>query len=150
MEDSSNSAGVVIDALRCAKLGLDRGVGGPLEAPSAYYMKSPPRQFRDSVARDACNAFIDELPFELPRAAPQERKGCGPVQSLVVGLRPKRLRSTSAIGFMMAAIDTLLFDFGGTLDADGVAVEGPLLRPLPGRGTRHDRRGVRVRLLRRR
>ena len=37
----------------------DRGLGGPLEAPSAYYMKSPPRQFRDSVARDACNAFID-------------------------------------------------------------------------------------------
>ena len=73
-EDSSNSAGVVIDALRCAKLGLDRGVGGPLEAPSAYYMKSPPRQFRDSVARDACNAFIDGEPFELPEAA-RKREG---------------------------------------------------------------------------
>ena len=70
VQDFSNSAGVVIDALRCAKLGLDRKVGGPLEAPSAYYMKSPPRQFRDSVARDACNAFIDDMPFELPGAAP--------------------------------------------------------------------------------
>jgi myo-inositol-1-phosphate synthase len=74
VQDSSNSAGVVIDALRCAKLGLDRKVGGPLEAPSAYYMKSPPRQFRDSVARDACNAFIDDIPFELPGAAPQSAR----------------------------------------------------------------------------
>jgi myo-inositol-1-phosphate synthase len=66
VQDSSNSAGVVIDALRCAKLGLERGIGGPLEGPSSYFMKSPPRQFRDSVAHDACNAFIDDAPFELP------------------------------------------------------------------------------------
>jgi myo-inositol-1-phosphate synthase len=66
VEDSSNSAGVVIDAVRCAKLGLDRGEAGPLVAPSAYYMKSPPRQLRDSVARDACNAFIDGFDFALP------------------------------------------------------------------------------------
>jgi myo-inositol-1-phosphate synthase len=71
VEDSSNSAGVVIDALRCAKVGLDRGLAGPLESPSAYYMKSPPRQLRDSVAHDACNAFIDGVPFELPRATQQ-------------------------------------------------------------------------------
>ncbi|MDA1001299.1 MAG: inositol-3-phosphate synthase [bacterium] len=58
VQDSPNSAGVVIDALRCAKLGLDRGLAGPLEAVSAYYMKSPPRQMRDSVARDLCEAFI--------------------------------------------------------------------------------------------
>ena len=74
VQDSSNSAGVVIDALRCAKLGLDRGVGGPLEAPSSYYMKTPPRQFRDSVARDACNAFIDGEPFDLPAEAPKSEK----------------------------------------------------------------------------
>jgi len=49
---------VVIDAIRCAKLGLERGIGGPLEAPSAYYMKSPPRQMRDSVACEFCDAFI--------------------------------------------------------------------------------------------
>ena len=59
VEDSPNSAGVVIDALRCAKLGLERGEGGPLEAPSSYFMKHPPVQLRDSVARDVCNAFID-------------------------------------------------------------------------------------------
>ena len=74
VQDSSNSAGVVVDAIRCAKLALERGVAGPLEAPSAYYMKSPPRQLRDSVARDACNAFIDGEPFELPDAAPRGAK----------------------------------------------------------------------------
>ncbi len=58
VEDSPNSAGVVIDALRCAKVGLDRGIGGPLEAPSAYYMKSPPVQVRDHVAREATDGFI--------------------------------------------------------------------------------------------
>src|SRR5271157_4364138 len=74
VQDSSNSAGVVVDAIRCAKLALDRGLVGPLEAPSAYYMKSSPRQFRDSVARDECNAFIDGVPFELPKAAPQSAR----------------------------------------------------------------------------
>jgi len=58
VQDSPNSAGVVIDAVRCARLGLDRGLAGPLEAPSAYFMKSPPQQMRDSVARDATDAFI--------------------------------------------------------------------------------------------
>jgi myo-inositol-1-phosphate synthase len=66
VQDSSNSAGVVIDAIRCVKLALERGEAGPLEAPSAYYMKSPPRQLRDSVAHDACEAFIDGRAFELP------------------------------------------------------------------------------------
>jgi myo-inositol-1-phosphate synthase len=66
VEDSSNSAGVVIDAIRCAKLALERGEAGPLVAPSAYYMKSPPRQLRDSIAFDACNAFIDGSTFALP------------------------------------------------------------------------------------
>ena len=56
--DSPNSAGVVIDAVRCAKLALDRGVGGPLLEPSAYFMKSPPQQLRDEVARERLEAFI--------------------------------------------------------------------------------------------
>ncbi len=55
--DSPNSAGVVIDAVRCAKLGLDRGLSGPLLAPSAYFMKSPPEQWHDDIARDAVEAF---------------------------------------------------------------------------------------------
>jgi myo-inositol-1-phosphate synthase len=58
VQDSPNSAGVVIDAIRCAKLAMERGIGGPLEAPSAYYMKSPPVQMRDSEARDRSEAFI--------------------------------------------------------------------------------------------
>ena len=57
MWDSPNSAGVIIDALRCAKLGLDRGLGGPLLGPSAYFMKSPPVQYRDSEAREMVEAF---------------------------------------------------------------------------------------------
>ena len=56
--DSPNSAGVVIDAVRCAKLGLDRGLSGTLVAPSAYFKKSPPRQFADDVAREMTEAFI--------------------------------------------------------------------------------------------
>ena len=56
--DSPNSAGVVIDAVRCAKLALDRGMSGPLIAPSSYFMKTPPRQFRDNIARDMTEAFI--------------------------------------------------------------------------------------------
>ncbi len=58
VQDSPNSAGVVIDAIRCAKLGLVRGAAGPLDAVCAYYMKHPPVQMRDSVARDLCDAFI--------------------------------------------------------------------------------------------
>ncbi len=56
--DSPNSAGVVIDAIRCCKLGLDRGLGGTLVAPSAYFMKSPPKQIHDDEARDGVEAFI--------------------------------------------------------------------------------------------
>ena len=55
--DSPNSAGVVIDAVRCAKIGLDRGIGGSLEGPSAYFMKSPARQFTDDEAREMVEAF---------------------------------------------------------------------------------------------
>ncbi|HEX3350176.1 MAG TPA: inositol-3-phosphate synthase [Acetobacteraceae bacterium] len=56
--DSPNSAGVVIDAVRCAKLGLDRGIGGVLTGPSTYFMKSPPIQVTDNEARELTEAFI--------------------------------------------------------------------------------------------
>jgi myo-inositol-1-phosphate synthase len=56
--DSPNSAGVVIDAIRCCKLALDRGVGGALLAPSSYFMKSPPRQYTDDEARVLVEEFI--------------------------------------------------------------------------------------------
>ena len=56
--DSPNSAGVVIDAIRCAKIARDRGIGGPILAPSAYFMKSPPVQYHDEVAREMVEDFI--------------------------------------------------------------------------------------------
>jgi len=56
--DSPNSAGVITDAIRCLRLGLDRGLAGTLVAPSSYFMKSPPRQIHDDVARERVEAFI--------------------------------------------------------------------------------------------
>jgi myo-inositol-1-phosphate synthase len=56
--DSPNSAGVIIDALRCAKLAKDRGIGGPIMGPSAYFMKSPPVQFTDEMGREMVEEFI--------------------------------------------------------------------------------------------
>jgi myo-inositol-1-phosphate synthase len=56
--DSPNSAGVIIDAVRCAKIGLDRGLSGPLIGPSSYFMKTPPKQFEDDVARQMLEAYI--------------------------------------------------------------------------------------------
>jgi myo-inositol-1-phosphate synthase len=60
VHDSPNSAGVIIDALRCAKLAKDRGQGGPVTPACQYFMKSPPVQVHDDVARDALAAFIQE------------------------------------------------------------------------------------------
>jgi myo-inositol-1-phosphate synthase len=57
--DSPNSAGVVIDALRCAKLAKDRGIGGALTDVSSYFMKSPPQQFTDAEARERTIRFIN-------------------------------------------------------------------------------------------
>ncbi|WP_127126362.1 inositol-3-phosphate synthase [Georgenia sp. SYP-B2076] len=56
--DSPNSAGIVIDAVRAAKIALDRGIGGPLLSPSSYFMKSPPEQRPDDLARETVEAFI--------------------------------------------------------------------------------------------
>jgi myo-inositol-1-phosphate synthase len=59
VHDSPNSAGVIIDAVRCAKLALDRGIRGPVLPACQYFMKSPPSQVHDDVARDSLEAFID-------------------------------------------------------------------------------------------
>ncbi|MBV8425692.1 MAG: inositol-3-phosphate synthase, partial [Hyphomicrobiales bacterium] len=56
--DSPNSAGIVIDAVRCAKLALDRKIAGALIGPSSYFMKSPPRQFTDADARERTLQFV--------------------------------------------------------------------------------------------
>jgi len=67
--DSPNSAGVVIDAIRCAKLALERGLAGTIAGPSAYFMKSPPVQYHDDIARKMVQDFIEgkddtRLPFD--------------------------------------------------------------------------------------
>ena len=59
MEDSPNSAGVVIDAVRCCRIALDRKQGGPIGGPSSYFMKSPPKQYTDPEARDFTISFIE-------------------------------------------------------------------------------------------
>ncbi len=59
-KDSPNSAGIVIDAIRCSKLALDRSEGGILYGPSAYFMKHPPRQYTDDEAYRMTEAFINE------------------------------------------------------------------------------------------
>lgn len=58
VEDSPNSAGVAIDSIRCCKLALDRGIGGILHSPSAYFSKHPPKQFTDDIARKMTEEFI--------------------------------------------------------------------------------------------
>jgi myo-inositol-1-phosphate synthase len=68
--DSPNSAGVVIDAVRCAKLALDRGIGGALVGPASYFMKSPPTQFTDYEARLRTEAFIRGEDTNKPDVAP--------------------------------------------------------------------------------
>ena len=76
--DSPNSAGVVIDAIRCCKLALDRGLSGTIVAPSAYFMKSPPIQYSDDEARLKTEAFIagnkQEAPITLPEPRPPKVK----------------------------------------------------------------------------
>lgn len=59
VEDSPNSAGVAIDAIRCCKIALDRGIGGVLYSPSAFFCKHPPKQYTDEVARQMTEDFID-------------------------------------------------------------------------------------------
>jgi myo-inositol-1-phosphate synthase len=59
VHDSPNSAGVIIDAARCAKLAADRGIGGPVMPACQYFMKSPPVQVHDDIARDALDGFIE-------------------------------------------------------------------------------------------
>ncbi len=74
VEDSPNSAGVVIDAIRCARLALDHKLAGPLIGPSSYFMKTPPRQFTDTEARDLTEQFIRKYGRKKP-PRPKKRGG---------------------------------------------------------------------------
>ncbi len=87
--DSPNSAGVVIDAVRCAKLALDRKLGGPLLAPSAYFMKSPPIQYTDAEAHDLVEAFIaDRVPTVATNGNGHSGNGISLDAGSTVGSRP--------------------------------------------------------------
>lgn len=72
--DSPNSAGVVIDAIRCCKLALDRGLSGAIVAPAAYFMKSPPIQYSDDEAHRKVEEFIDGEGEEFPVTLPELSK----------------------------------------------------------------------------
>ena len=86
--DSPNSAGVVVDAVRCAKLAMDRGEGGAVVGPSAYFMKSPPIQYTDDAARDLTDSFITgagkqaEGPLSKRRSPPTRVRQGAPDSSL--------------------------------------------------------------------
>jgi myo-inositol-1-phosphate synthase len=73
VEDSPNSAGVAIDAVRCMKIALERDQGGALEGPSAYFCKHPPRQFTDDEAYQKTEKFIRNLPDEMEPLSDQRR-----------------------------------------------------------------------------
>lgn len=112
VEDSPNSAGVVIDGVRCAKLGLMRGIGGPLEAPSSYYMKSPPVQVRDSVARDLCDGFIagdsPDIPRELKLASAGHldtpKTGTAPTALILAAGKGSRLLPSTSLPKALAPV----------------------------------------------
>jgi myo-inositol-1-phosphate synthase len=85
--DSPNSAGVITDAIRCLKLGLDRGLKGTLVAPASYFMKSPPQQIHDDIAFNRVEAFIrgedNETLVGTETAAPRK------LRKLATNARPK-------------------------------------------------------------
>lgn len=75
VEDSPNSGGVVIDAIRCCKLALDNGISGALHAPSSYFMKTPPRQYTDSEAKDLTEKFIKKYGQKASKTPAKPKKG---------------------------------------------------------------------------
>ena len=93
--DSPNSAGVIIDAVRCAKLALDRGIGGPLLGPSAYFMKSPPVQYHDDVAHELVEEFAGGRPG--PVWPDGLTAGVGPVRSPSALLGPPRVEAPAGL-----------------------------------------------------
>ena len=93
--DSPNSAGVVIDALRCLKLGLDRGLKGALVAPSAYFKKTPPIQIHDDIAYNRVEAFIrgeDNETLVGTETLPKKVKRSAPLRGGKAALRPPSWR----------------------------------------------------------
>ena len=123
--DSPNSAGVIIDAVRAAKIALDRGIAGPVTSASSYFMKSPPEQYGDDVCRDLVEKFISaRSPDNVPGPALSWRRG-QPVQ-------------VSGLGRLARGAGRARFP---------AAVRDPA--DLPGRRRHRHRRGRHVRVLQR-
>ncbi|MDP1603775.1 MAG: hypothetical protein Q8M03_10980, partial [Legionella sp.] len=93
VEDSPNSAGVVIDAIRCAKIARDRGIGGMLEAPSAYFMKTPPKQHPDSLAF----AMVERFAADSLAKTPLQR-GKTSTTDLLAGKKAGKVAASSKAG----------------------------------------------------
>ncbi|MFQ5608001.1 MAG: inositol-3-phosphate synthase, partial [Candidatus Zixiibacteriota bacterium] len=91
--DSPNSAGVVIDAVRCCKIALDNGISGVLKGPAAYFKKSPPVQYHDDVARDMTESFIEKYGWKhttRPKTAkkPKVKKTVKPTKTRITMKKP--------------------------------------------------------------
>lgn len=87
--DSPNSAGVVIDAVRCCKLALDNGISGVLEGPSAYFKKSPPVQYHDDVARDMTEEFIEKYGWKHTSRPKMSKKSKSKKMKLKISKTPR-------------------------------------------------------------
>ncbi|MHB1390853.1 MAG: inositol-3-phosphate synthase [Thermoleophilia bacterium] len=94
--DSPNSAGIVIDAVRCAKLALDRGISGTLEGPSSYFMKSPPIQHPDDICRNMTDAFIAGESDAAVIGSPQAKEKKSPAAARAVYKKPAARKKASA------------------------------------------------------
>ncbi len=94
--DSPNSAGVIIDAVRCLKIGLDRGLSGTLVAPSSYFMKSPPLQLHDDVARERVEAFIRGEDNETLVGTEESRKDARALAASATATRTRSKTEASA------------------------------------------------------
>jgi myo-inositol-1-phosphate synthase len=98
--DSPNSAGVVIDAVRCAKIAMDRGIAGSLTAPSSYFMKSPPVQYTDAEAHELTEAFIKNVPIRKikPRKSIKSEPAVSPVAQISKRTEPLEVTALTRNG----------------------------------------------------
>ena len=114
--DSPNSAGIVIDAVRCAKLGLDHGLKGALVAPSSYFKKSPPVQIPDDTARELVEAYIKD-----PKAVEKQMRVAAPVLKREAPPTGKAARKRDARMAKAAAAQPVKASANGQVNGNGKA-----------------------------
>ena len=154
--DSPNSAGIVIDAVRLAKLALNNGIAGSLEGPSSYLMKSPPRQIPDDDAHELVEEFIERNRREIVGARACSRSRARPRQRIAPGLRSGAMRICLVTPFAWSQPHDVNDHVAGVAAGlrglrprgDGARSLDPGRRPArrpPGARTRRARRGDRRR-----